>query len=1013
MVELKPVLGKVEPLFFMGRFLLDSVRHSCATFLVGLLCVIPLRAAALEPIPGHDHLLLPPISQPPASVIHSGDPLSFYRSEVDAFVQQNCVVCHRSGGTAETNGARLILGSAAEGNHEAFEAFIAIEGVEASRVLSKVTGQLDHGGGQVTSAGSAFYVALETYLAQLSGGNSTSQSANFWEGTRAESREVTLRRATLLFAGKVATPEAIAAARRSESALRAQILAAMKGDGFREFILAGANDRLLVEGLLNGIDFNITTRDRFPAFSDFLRTLPKEKPEEFQDYHDFPFLSKNDADWDFRWAITREPLELIAHVITTDKPYKQILTADYTMVNAFSNLAYRAEAKFPEDFADEQGFYDRRRFDVFKPGRNVGHIPHDIMFLSDEYNGVTRFSGYQEWPHSGVLTTQAWLARYPSTDTNRNRARARWTYFHFLGVDIEKSAPRTTDPVALADTNNPTMKNSACTVCHERLDPVAGAYQSFGDFGHYLDQHGGQDSLSDSYKCPECYGGEQGSTEYQLGDTWYRDMRVPGFEGKAASGQRDSVQWLGYQIANDPRFASATVRFWWPAVFGADTLVAPADPDGPDYDQRLRAYNEQDVLIGKLAEQFEASGFSAKSLFADMVMSNWYRHSEVDSKAIATARSVELATVGSGRLLTPEELDRKTRALFGNAWREWGEGEGNPHAYRLQSGLSSGGDFQGFYGGIDGAAVTTRNRELTPLMSNVTESMATDLACYVVVKDFHRPTDQRFIFKYVERETVPGLIVDAAKALSGKVSEHNAVLNHTITFDAELVGGPTLVRVEDLTENSYGVIDSAPAGDRNTNADLTVIWVSFRQGGREIKRIDGRYLTSLAGFRADQFEDQEGQLQFRGDVRDEGWRMHEQAWLEFLINLPAGKYEVQAYVGTSLLDNNINDQMTARISLHATENLERTQSGQAMVKQIRELVLDATNRGVGEDEAVGLMNVIVEHAKEQSLLDQQYYGNHGSCWYGPEANYNDRRGMMRGWVVLIHYVMTSFGYLHD
>jgi hypothetical protein len=36
------------------------------------------------------------------------------------------------------------------------------------------------------------------------------------------------------------------------------------------------------------------------------------------------------------------------------------------------------------------------------------------------------------------------------------------------------------------------MNNSACTICHQRLDPVAGAYQSFGDRGHYLDQYGGE-----------------------------------------------------------------------------------------------------------------------------------------------------------------------------------------------------------------------------------------------------------------------------------------------------------------------------------------------------------------------------------------------------------------------------------------------------------------------------------------------------------------------------------------
>ena len=153
----------------------------------------------------------------------------------------------------------------------------------------------------------------------------------------------------------------------------------------------------------------------------------------------------------------------------------------------------------------EDGFYDRRPFGIFRPGYNDGHIPHDEQFEINEEEGTFSFSDYQQWPHAGVLSTHAWLARYPSTATNRNRARARWTYFHFLGVDVEKSAPRSTDPDALADTDNPTMKNPACTVCHESLDPVAGTYQSFGDIGHYLDQFGGEDSLSDAYKCPECY----------------------------------------------------------------------------------------------------------------------------------------------------------------------------------------------------------------------------------------------------------------------------------------------------------------------------------------------------------------------------------------------------------------------------------------------------------------------------------------------------------------------------
>ena len=142
-------------------------------------------------------------------------------------------------------------------------------------------------------------------------------------------------------------------------------------------------------------------------------------------------------------------------------------------------------------------------------------------------------SGFiEDYPHAGVLNTPAFLARYPSTETNRNRARARWTYFHFLGVDIEKSAARTTNPAALADTNNPTLNNPACAVCHQFHDPVAGTFQNYGNEGWYRDSFSGPDSLPDTYKFPQRFDRDAAPSPYAMEDTWYRDMRVPGLDGK-------------------------------------------------------------------------------------------------------------------------------------------------------------------------------------------------------------------------------------------------------------------------------------------------------------------------------------------------------------------------------------------------------------------------------------------------------------------------------------------------
>ena len=999
-----------------ARFLASAIFAGALTFLGSL-------TQATEPLPpGH-----PPLPSPPAfwpgdtlSGISGTDPLDFYLETLDPQIQQNCIACHRAGGTAELSGARLVLSDSAAENYGAFQGFLGLNGVDPDWVLGKITGQFNHGGGPVTAEGSAFYQDLDYFLALLMGGSSTVASEDFWRGTSAEPPEVTLRRASLLFGGKVASGAAIAAANQSEAALREQILATMEGDRFHEFIVTGANDRLLVSGLMNGLDFGFD-RGRYPAFINLRNSLPEEPPEEFntEEYWNRPFLTPFEVNWLMDWSLAREPLELIAHVIMTDKPYRQILTADYTMVNLSTDLAYRAGAGFPEKYTDENGFFDRSDFREFRPGKNNGHVPMDDDYERTENDEVVSFSGYQEWPHAGVLSSHAWLIRYPSTDTNRNRARARWTYFHFLGVDIEKSAPRTTDPVALADTNNPTMNNPACTVCHESLDPVAGAYQSFGDRSTYLDQYGAMDSLPDSYKYPEWHGGEPGSTDYEEGDTWYRDMRAPGFNGEVAKGQRDSLQWLGYRISRDPRFAAATVRFWWPAIFGADPLTAPEDPSGPDYDQRLNAFNAQDALIQELAEKFEASGFNAKSLFADMVLSKWYRHSEVTSGALAQARGVELATVGRGRLLTPEELDRKNLAVFGRTWQPGRQDD----AYLLSRPSFLSGEqqsFNQFYGGIDAATVTQRNRKLTPLMSNVVESMATQLACMVVAQQFSLPASERTVFTNIERTTQPGTLSRSMHSLPGSVQDHDKVIEHSIKEQVSLVGGVITIGVEEATPQAFSSTDG-----EHTHTQLTVMEVVFRQNGYVTRRISGKALPYQSSFRYDTWQDpDDGSDRPRGYVNDDkgGWSMHTNTWISIDTNLPAGDYEVEWRFGTTLPDNNVNESMYVQTTITARDNIDQAASTQMLRAEMQRLYLNATSRPLSEEAVDGLLDLLIVHATEASERSHRA-DDAGQCdvwhfWQGdedpPDYDYNyDPAGMVRAWSMVLHGVMTSFGYLHD
>jgi hypothetical protein len=1111
-----------------------------------------------------------------------------YISDVEPVVQQRCVVCHQQGLTADQQGARLLFTDDAATNHAALETFVTTDGVGADWLLGKIVGDLGHGGGPVLVQGSNSYFAFADYLTLLVGANTgggSVEASSIWSGTVMENPETTLRRAGILLAGKVPSAAAIRRVQSLKHGLKSELIALMEGEGFHDFLTTGANDRLLTNGLNNGIDFQFNTW-RFPTFQQFERSLPEDRPEEFntEEYWDRPFLDRGSANGEFRQALIREPLELIAYIVENDRSYKEVVTADYTMVNQFSAMAYRADVAFDEPMYDDDGFYDRSRLNTFKPAKNSGHIPSTNDNVVDEDAGIYSIAEYHDWPHAGVLSTPAWLNRYPSTDTNRNRARARWTYYQFLGVDIEKSAPRTTDPVALADTNNPTMNNPACTVCHERMDPVAGAYQSFGDGGNYLDQWGGLDSLPDGYKRPQtaagdlhqlehlvpkedtqvhqiskavttreggtftvsnpdpCIQDEQNSTDeewvgwctnlavaditvyadgsevlklkasefdrylgftistgadsetgeqynhgnlnwngdlynlwnyswmafelpldegdyevvvtlatsqqegypedfvvaglrwaegltsadtYQYGDTWYRDMRSPGFNGQAATNDKDSLQWLGQKIAEDPRFSEATVKFWWPSVFGSEVLVAPVDRSLPDYEAQLLAFNAQEALVEELATAFAAGGFKVKSLLADMMLSPWFRTTAIVGSLSETQETV-LETVGRGRQLTPEELDRKNRAVFG---RTWGQRSGDQaHEYRPQTNFTGRGSYAAFYGGIDGASITKRNREQTPLMSNVIERMAIDLACQAVVDDFSKPREQRIIFTEIPRASAADLLLDDSFELLGQVPvtdqwPGNWMDHPVVSGVVTLVGGQTALRIADVTRDSYGSIDGEPS-----NADLIIQQIILRRiSSGETLVIDGVNLPEMTDVVFDTYIDHQGQERLRGDVIDApgGFWLHENAWVELLLNLPAGEYEIDLTLATSLTENHVNEAMTVGVTALAIDSGGDTTTSQQIRRQMTQLLHNATTRKPSEAEIDTLVEALTNHADLAKGWGSDFNNVEGGCdnWQiwpdqQPSAGkqqlrFEDGDGMMRAWTMILHSLMTSYLYLHD
>ena len=860
----------------------------------------------------------------------------------EPIIQTRCVNCHVQGGLSSHT--RLVfVRRSVEVDYEAlnlqtFENFLAQVDDESgggARILNKIQG-VSHGGGVQVPLGSTDFANMERFLGLL--GETVASGAltpeTLFDTVALASPRKTLRRAALIFAGRIPTEEEYATVEHGdESVLRATIRGLMEGPQFHEFLLRASNDRLLTDRDTGGvIDDN-----RF--FTDFVRENYRRRKAAYD--------SGDERAWDeyYRWrdlvqyGARRAPLELIAYVAENDRPYTEILTAGYIMANPWAAAAYGASTQFDDPTDPHE----------FKPSGIVSYYRRSEGY-HDEYDlaiGATLLIDpgplYTEYPHAGILNTTVFLQRYPTTATNRNRARSRWTYYHFLGIDVEKSASRTTDPNALADIHNPTMHNSACTVCHSVLDPVAGAFQNYDDEGMYKSQWGGLDSLDGFYKEKEgasltieaqawaerdtliwpvsltagvntlrvifrkdfedddsdvdaigyldrldvidvdgqvsvsqefeavnqwlrdrwdhCWAqtrdhivvwtrhrgcaiyvefevpddgvydvdivawaeryerdGEDGLTQlevvanpYHYGDTWYRNMRIPGFADEWAPHSGSTLQWLAQQIIAGNRFAEATVKFWWPAIMGSEIAEFPEEAADTDFEGRLLAASAQDAEVIRLADGFR-DGFQGspytynlKDLLVEIVLSRWFR------AAVATdvdpVRRVALHDAGARRLLTPEELARKTASITGVQWgRRVSRG---PRDGRWPSALTD--DYRLLYGGIDSDGITERARDVTSVMAGVAKRHGTEVSCSVVLREIYLlPDAQRRLFAGTDRHVTPG-----SEASAGfEIEADSQAKRETLSLSGPLTAGSKAVRVT-FTNDYWDEV----RGDRNVRLD--------------------------------------------------------------------------------------------------------------------------------------------------------------------------------------------------
>jgi hypothetical protein len=657
--------------------------------------------------------------------VESHDP--FFETEVWPKVgERTCLNCHAPRGDAAES--KFLLEDPAlhveylAHNRQAFVRMAQVKKDGVSRILLKASGKLDHGGGAQLKTGSSGYRVLERFVGGLEGTPNEAGAAPaprpFFDGVQMATPRRLLRRVTLSLAGRLPTPdEESEVDRGGEKALEPALDRILTEDAYYDRLAEGFNDIFLTLGYMGNAD-DALSYDHFEKtrhwYQNFDLTHVPEKERQKAGY--------KLAD-DYRKALLHEPLELIKYIVRNDRPFTEIVTADYVLVSPYSARGY--------------GIFESLKDRFTNPEDPFEYIPARIPALKGR-DGRVQKTEAGLYPSAGILSMFQYLRRYPTTVTNRNRLRARMYYRHFLGIDVMKLAPRVADAAAVAAKfSNPPFQAPECVVCHKTIDPVAGLFQDyFNEEGHYGPRKEG----------------------------WFTDMFAPGREGRDLSPQERwrALQWLGEETVKDPRFASAMVEHVYYILMGRKVLEPPQDIDEPLFAPRRRAYDEERRMIRDIARRFAQGGFNLKSVFKALIATPFYRVDGLSEAVKDPARRAELDDVGLVRLLTPEALERKVRAVFGFSWG------------RLKD---SDQKFAILYGGIDSKEVTERNGDPSGAMGAIQRIMANDVACKAVAKDFGLVPEKRRLFPDIEPGDLPDPGPDSeGKILRGIVHLHRVVL---------------------------------------------------------------------------------------------------------------------------------------------------------------------------------------------------------------------------------------------
>jgi hypothetical protein len=657
-------------------------------------------------------------------------------------LEQRCFSCHNVSGQAKAT--RLVLQPSSQTgyldkNMAVLKDVARLEADGKKLILVKPIGGEGHKGGPVLKADSAEIKAIESMLKRFDNPSTCSDSQTVEKHFNADitllDPQETLRRATLNLGGRLPTAEEIALVdNQGIDAMDAIVEALSQEDVFYVRIEEIFNDLFLTDKYVGGNSaVDLLDRQIFPQ----ARWYVEEEGKDFSG-EDPAFLEA--ARQHTNRSVAKEPLKLISYIVRNKRPFTEILTADYMLVNPFTARVYGVTGV---------QFADKLNPNEWQPGK------------------IANFD------HAGVLSSPMFLNRFPTTPTNRNRHRARMVYRFFLATDVMALAERPLDPTSIEDFN-PTRENAQCTSCHAVIDPVAGALQNWNDRGMYV---------------PPAMG-------------WYQEMWKPGF-GEKDLPYEDRLRgtaWLAREITADDRFAVATVINIYRGLTGLEPIQA-LSTDPVIYEQEVKAHDIQLKFFESVALKFRDSNYDLRVVISELIKSPYFRAKNLPADWDEAKRAA-YGNTGVGRLLTPEQLNRKIKAVLGRAWDD------NGRDY-----LMSTNNYRILYGGIDSDGVVQRITTPNGIMANVQWRMANEMACRVTAQDFVKPMAERRFFTKVERSFMPEdsngfAIPESINAIRKNIQHlHALILGERLTLDDPEITRTYNIFYDTWREGRQGVID--------------------------------------------------------------------------------------------------------------------------------------------------------------------------------------------------------------